>query len=158
MRFEQARAVLAAFEREGVRYALIGSIAMAAHGLVRATRDIDFFVAADEGNIERLRRALRSVFDDDSIGEITSDDLAGAYPVIQYCPPAGDFVIDLVARLGDAVHHDDIETQEILVDDVIVGVATPPMLYAMMKDTARPQERLDAASLRERFGLHDEGA
>lgn len=77
--------------------------------------------------------------------------------MIQYSPPAGDFVIDLVARLGDAFHYDDIETQEILVDDVIVRVATPPMLYAMKKDTARPQDRLDAASLRERSGAARRG-
>ncbi|CAN5619799.1 hypothetical protein BH24ACT14_BH24ACT14_16430 [soil metagenome] len=80
MRFEQAKALLAAFERERVRYVLIGSMAMAAHGLVRATRDIDFFVATDVDNVERLKRALRSVFDDASIDEISSDDLAGATP------------------------------------------------------------------------------
>jgi len=156
MRFEQAKALLAAFERERVRYVLIGSMAMAAHGLVRATRDIDFFVATDVDNVERLKRALCSVFDDASIDEISSDDLAGAYPVIQYGPPEGDFVIDLVARLGDAYEYDDIRAQEIVVDEIVVRVATPRMLYDMKKDTMRPQDRLDAATLRERFGLTDE--
>ena len=41
MRFEQAKSILAAFEREDVRYVLVGSMAMAAQGLIRATRDID---------------------------------------------------------------------------------------------------------------------
>ena len=45
MDFEEAKRILAALERESVQYVLVGSIAMAAHGLVRATRDLDFFVS-----------------------------------------------------------------------------------------------------------------
>jgi len=83
--------VLAALERRGVRYAVFGAVAMAAHGLDRATRDVDVFVAPDEENVARLREALASVFDDPSIAEISSDDLQGEYPVIQYGPPGVDF-------------------------------------------------------------------
>ncbi|MDQ3528467.1 MAG: hypothetical protein M3425_00715, partial [Actinomycetota bacterium] len=53
--------VLAALEREGVRYAVFGGLAMAAHGLDRGTRDLDLFLAADEENVARLRRALHGV-------------------------------------------------------------------------------------------------
>lgn len=155
MRFDQARALLAAFEREQVRCVLIGSMAMAAHGLVRATRDIDFFVAPDHENVERLKRALHSVFDDDSIDEIDSGDLAGAYPVIQYGPPEGGFTIDFVARLGDAFAYTDVEAEDVVVDGIRVRVATPRMLYEMKRDTVRPQDRVDAENLRERFGLQD---
>ncbi len=155
MQFEQVRAVLAAFEREQVRYVLIGSMALAAQGLVRATRDIDFFVAPDGDNVERLKRALHAVFDDDSIRQIDAEDLAGPYPVIAYGPPGSDFTIDLVARLGDAFEYDDIEAEELVVAGVRVRVATAGMLYAMKKDTVRPQDRADAANLRERFGLGD---
>lgn len=153
MRIEQARAVFAAFEREHVAYALIGSMAMAVHGIVRATRDIVFFVDPHPDNVERLKRALRTVFHDASIDEIDSGDLAGPYPVVQYGPPDGDFVIDLIARLGDACGFDDVEAEEVLVSGVRVRVATPRALYAMKRDTVRPQDRADAASLRERFGL-----
>ncbi|MGH8933363.1 MAG: nucleotidyl transferase AbiEii/AbiGii toxin family protein [Egibacteraceae bacterium] len=156
MRLEQARAFLAALEREQVHCVLIGSMAMAAHGLVRATRDIDFFVAAHPENVERLKRALRSVFDDDSIDEIDTGDLAGAYPVIQYGPPHGEFTIDFVARLGDAFVYDDIDAEVMVVDGIQVRVATPRMLYEMKRDTVRPQDRIDAERLRQRFGLEVE--
>lgn len=43
--FEEAKRILAAFERDGVQYVLIESMAMAAQGLIRATRDVDFFVS-----------------------------------------------------------------------------------------------------------------
>jgi hypothetical protein len=42
-----------------VKYVLVGSMAMAAQGLVRSTRDLDFFVSPEPENVERLKRALR---------------------------------------------------------------------------------------------------
>lgn len=56
--FDQAKLVLAALEREGVEYVLVGSMAMAAQGLVRAMRDMDSFVSPAPANVARLRRAL----------------------------------------------------------------------------------------------------
>lgn len=152
MIFEDAMALLAALEREGVRYVMIGSMAMAANGIVRATRDIDFMVAADEDNIDHLRVALRSVFDDPSIDEIDADDLEGAYPVVQYLPPDESYSIDIIARLGEAYVFDDIEWHWMDVEGLRIKVATPSMLYAMKRNTVREQDRLDAQMLRQRFG------
>src|SRR5690606_36192504 len=53
--FEEAKRVLAALQREGVAYVLVGSMGMAAHGLIRATRDIDLFVEPSEDNVDRLK-------------------------------------------------------------------------------------------------------
>lgn len=156
MRFEQAVAILGAFEREQVRYVLIGSMAMAAQGIIRATRDVDFFVAPDPANVDAIKRALRSVFDDASIDEIGSTDMAGPYPVIRYGPPEGDFVIDLVSRIGDAFGFEDIESEDLVVEGITVRVATPRMLYRMKRDTVRPQDRVDAENLRSTFGLSEE--
>jgi hypothetical protein len=150
--FEEARRILAALEREGVAYVLVGSMGMAAHGLVRATRDIDFFVDPAVENVQRLRRALHSLFDDPSIDEITAEDLAGAYPAIQYTPPDGRYSIDILASLGEAFRFADVERVVAVIDGVTVSVATPRMLYRMKKDTVRPQDRVDAAWLEDRFG------
>lgn len=156
MRFEQAVEVLAAFEREQVRYVLIGSMAMAAHGIVRATQDADFFVAADPDNVERLKRALIDVFHDKGIEDIESSDLAGQYPVIRYVSPDGHLILDLIARIGEAYGFDDVEWQELSLDGVAVRVATPRMLYTMKRGTLRPQDRIDAENLRVRFQLKPE--
>jgi hypothetical protein len=150
-------ALLEALERESVRYVLVGSMAMAAQGVVRATRDIDFFIATDDENVDRLKRALRSVFEDASIEEISAADLRGAYPVIQYGPPDADYVIDFLARLGETFTFGDIESEEIVVEGVRVRVATPRMLYRMKRQTVRPQDRIDAQALRDRFDLDDGG-
>ena len=42
------------------------------------------------------------------------------------------------------------------IEGVRVRVATPRMPYRMKKDTVRPQDRLDAQVLRERFPLQEE--
>jgi hypothetical protein len=156
MEFEQTMRILAALDRHRVDYVLIGAMAMAAQGLVRATRDIDVIVSADAKNVDRLKTSLRELFDDPEIDSIRADELAGDYPAIQYVPPAGDFWIDIVARLGEAFRFADIESEDLVVDGVRVRVATPRMLYRMKKDTVRPQDRLDASLLRERFDLREE--
>lgn len=157
MTFDEAKQILAAFEREGVEYVLIGSMAMAAQGVIRATRDIDFFVSPAPQNIDRLQRALKSVFEDDpNIDEITAEDLGGDYPAIEYTPPHGRYSLDILSRLGEAWHFEDLESEVLVVDDISIRVATPAQIYRMKKDTVRPQDRLDAATIRERFDLGEE--
>jgi len=156
MEFEQTKRILAAFDRHGVSYVLVGGMAMAAQGLVRATRDIDVVVSVEAKNIDRLKAALQELFNDPEIDSIRADELAGDYPAIQYVPPTGDFWIDILARLGEAFQFADLESEELVVEGVRVMVATPRTLYRIKKDTVRPQDRLDAQALRERFDLLEE--
>ena len=153
MQFDDVARLLKAFEREGVRYVLIGSMAMAARGIRRATQDIDFFIEPDEENVARLRKAMRSVYDDESIAEIRAEDLAGRYPVIRYGPPEGTVMIDLIARIGQEYQYDDIESDVMDIDGTAVPVATPRMLYEMKRGTLRSQDRADAEVLRSKFDL-----
>jgi hypothetical protein len=156
MDLETVKKILAAFDRENVAYALVGSMALALHGLPRATQDMDFFVSPEKENVERLKRALKSVFDDPRIDEISAEDLVGEYPAIQYVPPEGDYSLDILARLGEAFRFDDVEADDLVVDGIRVRVATPRMLYRMKKGTVRPQDQADAAALKSRFDLEDE--
>lgn len=155
MNEETVIAVFRALEREGVRYKVVGAVALNLLGLARATRDLDIFVAADEENIERLRTALRSVFNDPEIAGIRASDLAGDYPAVQYIPPVGTFHIDILNRLGEAFRYEDIEVAERPVEDLHIPVATPRMLFRMKKDTVRAQDRADAERLRRHFDLKD---
>jgi hypothetical protein len=102
MDLEIAKTVLAALEREGVRYVVFGAVAINLLGLARATEDLDLFIAPEPDNIERLKTALRSVFADPTIEEISVEDLLGDYPAVQYNPPSGDFHLDILTRLGEA--------------------------------------------------------
>jgi hypothetical protein len=153
---EEAKEILAALEREGVRYVLVDSIGMAAQGLVRATRDIDFFVSPAPENVERLKRALMSVFDDPGINEIAAGDLGGDFPAIEYIPPYGRYSMDILARLGEAFRYEDLESEEMMLDGIRIQVATPRTLWRMKKDTVRPQDRVDAEAIRRKFDLKED--
>lgn len=156
MDYERTHEVLAAFEREGVRYVIFGAVAMNLQGLARATLDLDVFIAPERENISRLKMALNMVFDDPHIEEITADDLLGDYPAVQYVPPDGTFHIDILTRLGEAYEFEDLESERVDFDGLEVSVVTPETLYRMKKSTVRPQDWGDAERLRARFGFEDE--
>lgn len=157
MDFDAVRNVLAALEPEDVRYVVFGAVAINLLGLPRATEDLDIFVAPEAENIERLKTALRSVFpDDSSIDEITSEDLLGDYPAVQYVPPEGTFYVDILTRLEEAFRYEDITSQRLDFGGLAVNVVTPAILYRMKKDTVRPKDWGDAEALRRRFKLEDE--
>jgi hypothetical protein len=154
--FDRVIALFSALQVEGVEYVLVGGIAVNLHGILRATEDVDLFVRAEAGNVDRLKAALKAVFDDPHIEEISLEDLAGDYPTVRYIPPSDDFVIDVLSRLGEGVAWEDLEAETISVNDVDVRVATPRTLIRMKRDTIRHKDRDDAEKLRAQFGIEDE--
>jgi hypothetical protein len=54
------RDLLAEFNAHGVEYLVVGAHALAAHGHVRATKDLDVWVRAEPANARRVLEALRS--------------------------------------------------------------------------------------------------
>lgn len=66
MDLDLIKRILMALEREEVRYVVFGAVAINLLGLARATEDLDLFIAPEPENIERLKRALHSVFADPS--------------------------------------------------------------------------------------------
>ena len=155
MDFEILKRVLAALEARGVRYAIIGAVAMNLHGLARSTEDLDIFVEPEAGNIDRLKLALHDAIDDPDIDDITSADLLGEYPAVQYVPPEGAFHLDILTRLGDAFSFSELETERVPYEDLLVTAVTPRMLYRMKRDTVRQKDAADAAALRQRFRIDE---
>ncbi len=145
-----------AMNEEGVEYITFGAIAMGVHALPRLTEDADFFIAPSVENIERLKRALRRVWDDPYIDEITAEDLLGDYPSVRYGPPVDDFTIDFLTRLGEVYPYDKLEWEVKELEGVSIRVVTPRQLYEMKKDTVRYKDRIDADKLRRKFDLAEE--
>jgi hypothetical protein len=158
MTLEEAKAILAALVHENVEFVVIGAMAMAAQGLPRATHDLDLFVSPERSNLEALKRALRDHFSDPNVDEIDPEELAGEYPAVEYVPPHGRYSMDLLTRLGEAFSWEDLATgsDEVKLGELAVRVASPRMLYRMKRDTVRPQDRVDAARIREAFDLEEE--
>lgn len=156
MDFEAIVQLLRALNDEKVEYVVVGGVAVNLQGVVRATQDIDLFVRPVAENLERLKRALRSIWQDPAVDEITIGDLKGEFPTVRYGPPNVGFAIDILGGLGQAFRYEDLEFEIIEWREVSARVATPKTLYRMKKDTMRLQDKADAAELRERFGLKGE--
>lgn len=127
MTFDRFLHLLRALERERVEYILVGATALGVHGIVRATEDIDLFVRPLEDNIVRLKRAMRTVWDDPDIEQISAADLAGDYPTVRYVPPDASVVVDLLARLGSEFQYDDLEATTVEVEGVRVREQRPEL-------------------------------
>ena len=149
--------VLSAFEEQKLEYVLIGATAMAFHGLVRATEDVDLLIRSTPENVERLKQALQATYPDDpNVNDIHTEDLLGDYPAVRYYPLHGDLYFDILTRLGETARYETVESEAKEVEGVRVWVATPQALYQLKRNTVRPIDRQDAAALRERFMLKDE--
>jgi hypothetical protein len=147
--------LLRAFEAAELDYVLIGAAAMGAHGLIRATGGFDLLIRGTPENVERLRAALRAEYaGDPNIDEISSADLLD-YAAVRYVPPTTDLYFHVMTRLGEAARFESVETEVKEIDGTHVRVATPQALYWLKKGSVRPQDRVDAAALRERFNLED---
>ena len=76
--------------------------------------------------------------------------------ILHAAPPEGAFYVDILTRLGEAFRFEDLETQRLPFEGLLVTVVTPRQLYLMKKDTVRPKDRMDAEALRRKFGLPDD--
>jgi uncharacterized protein YdcH (DUF465 family) len=153
---DQVLAFVKAMNREGVAYVTFGAVSLWAHGIVRATEDADFFIAPAADNIERLKRALRSVWDDPSIDEISASELAGDYPSVRYGPPDTDLYFDFLTRLGKAYSFDSLQSEIAEIEGVPIRVVTAAQLYEMKRNTVRYKDKIDAEALRQRFSFPEE--
>jgi hypothetical protein len=153
---DDALRVIASLNDANVDYVVVGGVALNLHGLIRATEDLDIFVRPDPENIARLRDALKRVWFDPDIDQITAEDLCGDYPTVRYGPPEGTLYLDILTRLGEATAFADLEVEVKDAQGVPVRLASPRTLYRMKKDTVRPIDHSDANALRAAFGLDDE--
>ncbi|MBK5218927.1 MAG: nucleotidyl transferase AbiEii/AbiGii toxin family protein [Thermoleophilia bacterium] len=76
----------------GVRYVLIGGIALIRHGVVRATRDIDAVFDPDPANVERIRALIEHWGATRPDGSPVQEDSVAGDRTIHLATPYGDLV------------------------------------------------------------------
>ena len=144
--FKEFLEVFKALDQQKVDYVLIGGVAVILHGMERLTRDIDIIVKMSPENIQKLRKALQMVFEDDAIEEITHPELY-KFPVIRYGTP-NEFYIDIMARVGELANFEDLEYITIEYQGVKIRIAKPESLFKLKKDSIRDKDRIDAIFLK----------
>lgn len=122
----------------GVRYLVIGGMAMIAHGLYRTTMDVDLLVDAAPGNVEKACRALAVLADQASL-DVQPDDVA-RYAVVRI---NDEITVDLMGN-ACGISYDravaDIDWREI--EGIRIPFASPRLLW-QMKQTYREKDALD---------------
>jgi hypothetical protein len=96
------RDLLAEFNAQGVEYLVVGAHALAAHGHVRATKDLDVWVRPDGENAKRVLKALKEY--GTPLHDLTEADLVKQGTVFQIGVPP--LRIDVIAAI-DGVSFDE---------------------------------------------------
>ncbi|MDZ7363935.1 MAG: nucleotidyl transferase AbiEii/AbiGii toxin family protein [candidate division KSB1 bacterium] len=149
MKTDSFIAVLKALHEHEVEYILIGGLAVILHGVPRLTEDLDIFVTKDEANLAKLKKALRSVFEDESIEEMTRNDLVD-YPVVRYGTPE-NYYIDIMDRVGEAFKYNDLAYEVIESHGFPIKVATIETLIKLKQGTIRQIDKADVLLLTEKL-------
>jgi hypothetical protein len=138
--------MLSAFTVENVKYLLVGAYALAAHGHVRATGDMDLWVEGSPDNAARIMAALRRF--GAPLHQIEERDFEIPDTVFQI--GVAPRRIDILTTI-DAV---DFETawqdrKEVEVSGLKVPVISRQHLLQNKRSTGRPQDQADATWLEE---------
>jgi hypothetical protein len=135
---------VALLARHDVRYMIVGGYALAAHGLPRATGDLDAWIWTDAANAHRLLAALDE-FGFGGVG-IEHDDLTSPDRVVQLGYPP--YRIDLLTDISGV----DFESAwsrhvEVVLGGVVVPFIGRDDLIANKRATGRPQDVADVIRL-----------
>lgn len=96
------RDLIAEFNAQGVEYLVVGAHALAAHGHVRATKDLDVWIRPSPDNARRAMAALRSF--GAALHDLSLDDLAS--PGVIFQMGVEPVRIDIITAI-DGVQFDD---------------------------------------------------
>ena len=136
--------MLQCLSAERVEYLLVGGYAMAAHGFPRATKDIDFWVAATPENSTRIYAAL--VRFGAPMEQIKEGDFSEIGNVFQIRVPPRRIDITTIA---DGLEFDDCSQRAVMVswEGIAIPVISRHDLIANKRATGRPQDLVDVETL-----------
>lgn len=136
--------LLSAFNAAGVDYLVVGAHALAAHGIVRATKDLDVWVGPSPANAERVIEALRAF--GAPLRGISAEDFATSGTVYQMgIPPIR---IDVLTEI-DGVSFDSAWPRRVVTTygGHPVAVLSRADLLQNKRAAGRPQDLADVAAL-----------
>jgi hypothetical protein len=141
------RDLLSAFNARGVEYVVVGAHALAAHGHVRATKDLDVWVRPEPANAARVLAALKSF--GAPLQGLTEADLVSPGLIFQIgVPPVR---IDVLTAI-DGVEFDEAwETRvRAQIADLDVPVISKEHLIRNKRAAGRLQDLADVEHLEQR--------
>jgi len=145
------RDLLAEFNAHEVEFLLVGAHALAAHGCVRATKDLDVWVRPDPLNARRVIAALKAF--GSPLHDLTEADLSAPGVTFQIdLPPLR---IDILTGISGVEFEDAWRARfESKFADQPAAVLSKNHLFVNKRASGRPQDLADIAWL-ERDGIGD---
>lgn len=144
--------ILQDLNETGVRYVLIGGIALIRHGVVRATRDIDAVFDPDPANVDRIRSLVERWGATHPDGSPLSEKAVRTDRSIHLRTPFGD--LDLVSEKITSISFADLlaraDTKK--VDGVEAPICSLADLVAMKQAVGRERDLADLSDLRAAHG------
>ncbi len=148
--------VLDCLEKEKVDYALVGGYALALHGLVRATMDVDFVIRLNKSQAKSVERALKSInltsrlpLKAEEVIEFRQDYIKKrnliAWSFVDYNDPSR--IVDLILTESTKT----LKVQKISVSGRKVPVASLKDLLRMKTNTGRAKDALDVENIRKKL-------
>lgn len=136
--------IISAFNGASVEYMVVGAYAVAAHGLPRATGDIDLWVRPSGSNAERVWRALSEFgapLDQFTVGDFSAPDTIVQFGVVPNR-------IDILTSI-EAVEFEDAwpERLQVTMDGIEMSVVGRNHLLRNKRAVGRPQDIADADRL-----------
>ncbi len=138
--------ILSAFSEEKVEFLVVGAYAMAFHGYVRATGDIDLWIRISDENAERVWRALQTF--GAPLFDLNIEDLKTSGMVFQIgLVPSR---IDVITQI-DGVKFEDAwkEHKTVEIENLQIPVIGKTQLLINKKSTGRAKDRNDALWLQD---------
>jgi len=140
------RDILSAFSEEKVEFMLVGAYAVAAHGLPRATGDIDLWIKCSDENADRVWAALSRF--GAPLDNLSKHDFAKSGNVVQIGMTPRR--IDILTKIT-GVEYEEAESQAGLInlEGLTIPVISLPHLIKNKSAVGRPQDQADVARLEE---------
>lgn len=138
------RDLLSEFSTHGVEFLVIGAHALAAHGHVRATKDLDVWVRPSRENAARVLEALRA------FGAPLSDVSLGDFekPGITFQIGVDPVRIDVITEVNGVTFDDAWRRRlAVTIDGLAVPVLSREDLIANKRATGRLQDLADIEAL-----------
>lgn len=157
-------ALMEALARSGIRFILIGGLAMGVHGVVRATRDMDIVPDPDPTNLERFAELLREL-GARQIG-VDTESLPNQPSTAQGLAKGGSFQLATVHGQLDILQQSDvIPSYDALAEDAVdiewrghrVLACSLEALKRMKAAAGRPLDKRDLEALSEAHGESPSG-
>jgi hypothetical protein len=142
--------LVAALNGAGSRYVVVGGLAVGAHGVVRATRDLDIVCARQPENMDRVAECLAALGAEHPVEGTLSGASLSRPASFKLRTRHGE--VQVLNRMPGIPPFDALEAERILVrisSDALAPVCSLEHLRAMKRAAGRPRDLADLAELDE---------